>query len=487
MADLVSFGGVVLLADWTLRILFAARIIMARRPVSTSLAWLVIVLLMPFAGAIAYLTVGEVRLGDRRRRRSEQLTHDLDRRIVALWAHRHYEWHAPNSAEERFARFARAIGGSPPLKANRLELLADSNVVLERIAADIDASTSHCHLLYYIWQVSDNTQRVTDALVRAAGRGVTCRVLVDAVGSREFLASPQAAQLRRAGVLVRASLPASLLRMLFARLDLRNHRKITAIDGRIAYTGSQNLNDTTFLEKKRVGAWVDASVRVDGPAAQALDGVVLHDWLIDAPEHERELPDLDRLLPPIKPSPDATSVVQVIPSGPGAAPESIRQALLAVIYGARDEIIMTTPYFVLDDASRLALQGAAMRGVDVSVIVPRRSDSFLTAAAGRSHYLDLLESGVHIWRYRPGLLHAKTVTIDREVALIGSTNFDQRSFFLNFEITLAIYDSDFASMLRFLQRGYVSESDRVDLKEWRRRPVWKTSIDNAAQLVGPLL
>jgi len=199
------------------------------------------------------------------------------------------------------------------------------------------------------------------------------------------------------------------------------------------------------------------------------------------------MPELDRLLPAIPVSEEKGCVVQALASGPGPMPESIRQALLAVIYAAREEIIMTTPYFVLDDASRLALQGAALRGVDVTVIVPRRSDSMLTAAAGRSHYLDLLESGVKILRYRPGLLHAKTVTIDRDVALIGSTNFDQRSFFLNFEITLAIYDSDFTSMLRFLQRSYMEESQEVTLEVWRRRSVWSRAMDNGAQLLGPLL
>lgn len=273
MPDVISFGGFVLLADWTLRVLFAARIIMARRPVATSLAWLVIVLLLPFAGALAYLLVGEVRLGERRRRRSEEVTRSLDERIVALWAHRHYEWHAPDSAEERFARFVRAIGGSPALKGNRLELIADSDAMLERLAQDIEGAKEHCHLLYYIWQVSGRTQRVVDAMASAAKRGVTCRVLVDDVGSREFLASSQARQLRAEGVRVLSSLPVNPLRMLLSRLDLRNHRKIAAIDGRVAYTGSQNLNDSTFLEKARVGAWIDASVRVEGPAAQALDAV----------------------------------------------------------------------------------------------------------------------------------------------------------------------------------------------------------------------
>ncbi|MGD9692806.1 MAG: cardiolipin synthase [Phycisphaerales bacterium] len=487
MPDLISFGGFVLLVDWSLRVLFSVRIIMARRPVATSLAWLVVVLLMPFLGAAAYLLVGEVRLGERRRKRAEEVTRALEGRIYALWAHRHYEWHGPDSTEERFARFVRAIGGSPALRGNRLELLSDSDALLERLAADIDAAQSHCHLLYYIWQVSERTEIVVDALIRAAGRGVQCRVLVDAVGSREFLTSRQALRMRGAGVLVRASLGVNALRMLFSRIDLRNHRKIAAIDGRVAYTGSQNLNDSTFLEKARVGAWIDASVRVEGPAAQALDGVFLSDWMVDAPDGDRSIPDLDALLPPIEISRETGSVVQVLASGPGPAPESIRQALLAAIYAARDEIIMTTPYFVLDDASRLALQAAALRGVDVTVIVPRRSDSMLTAAAGRSHYLDLLEAGVKIRRYRPGLLHAKTVTIDRDMALIGSTNFDQRSFFLNFEITLAVYDSDFASTLRFLQRGYMEESQDVTLEAWKRRSSWAKAVDNSAQLLGPLL
>lgn len=472
--------------DLVLRIALAIHVIMRRRPVAVSLAWLALLLALPFLSIFIYTLVGETRLGIRRARRHEIQTKRLDEQAVSIWRHRHLDTESIGEEFSGIARYGTAVSGMPPLRGNRLTLLPDNESMLGALERDIDGAVSHCHLLYYIYLCDTAGTAISEALLRAVKRGVACRLLVDGVGSRAFLKSDLCERLRAGNVQVVEALPVNLLRRPFARVDLRNHRKIAVIDGRVAYCGSQNITDTHFRSHKwrKTGQWIDASVRVDGPAAQALAVTFLRDWQLDSDE---DIADVSGFLPEPHPHEDHECVVQVVPSGPGPTPQAIHQALLTLIYSAREELIMTTPYFVPDQALLESLRAAASRGVDVTLVMPRVSDSPLVAAASRSHYLDLLESGVKIKHFEGGLLHAKTVTIDRKVGLIGSTNFDQRSFFLNFEVTLFIYDDDFASVLRFMQVGYMAESDDVELHAWRKRGWWESLRDNSAQLLGPLL
>ena len=477
--------------DLLIRLAVAAQIISRRRPVQVSLMWLVVLAFIPFLGAFLYFLIGESRLGSRRLRRYLALSKDLDQRASHLW--RHQQSDVPADGEEPaqwapIARFGTAVSGLPPLKGNRLTLIGDAHEVLAALLKDIDNAKSHVHLLYYIWQkdTPGPIEEIITPLLRAASRGVECRVLVDAVGAKHFLRGKHVRRLREGGVNVVVALPVGIFRMLFDRIDLRNHRKIAVIDGTIAYCGSHNMIDDTFRVGWiwKTGKYIDSTIRIHGPAAGALGLVFLHDWLLDADE---KLEDVEKYVPDMRAKRGHTSAVQIIPSGPGPAPDAIHQALLTTIYSAREELLMTTPYFIPDDAMSKALQAAVQRGVAVTLVMPADGDSWLVAAASRAHYSDLLEAGVRILHYRGGLLHSKTITVDRQFALIGSTNFDARSFWLNFEVTVFVYDDDFASVIRFMQMSYVSESYEVSLEEWRKRPFWQIYRDNAAQLLGPLL
>ena len=488
--DAISWPTLILVSDWAIRIGLAVRIVMRRAAVPVSLAWLVVVLLMPFLGLVAYLLVGETRLGRSRLRTSRSLSRDIEREALAIWQHHHLEWTTEDEMYRHLARIGAAVSGLPPLRGNAVELIADTHAFLDRLIADLDAATSHCHLLFFIWMDGGRGVEVAEAVARAARRGVQCRVLVDAVGSKPFLRGRHAAMLREAGAQVVPALPVSPLRMLFSRIDLRNHRKIAVIDGRIGYTGSQNIADDTFKlnREKRIGPWIDTMVRIQGPATQALQAIFLSDWLLDAPEC---FASLETFFPPLPVSAAGGGgtghVVHVLPSGPGAQPEGIHESLLATLYAARFEIVVTTPYFMPDEATKAALRVAAMRGVDVTVVVPEVLDAPVVAAASKAQYGDLLDAGVKILHYRDGLLHAKTVTVDTRLVLIGSANFDIRSFWLNFEITLFIYDDDFASLVRFMQTSYMDRSRPVSRDAWLRRPAWVRFRENAAQLLGPLL
>ncbi|MBL0928115.1 MAG: cardiolipin synthase [Phycisphaerales bacterium] len=484
---LTWYGLVVLATEWLIRIALAVRVILRRTPMPTTLSWLIVLLFVPVIGLFAYALVGEPRLGSRRVRRYEELTRQIEEQASELWRHKHVAWTKRDEAFQHLSKLGTTVSGLPPLGGNRVELLSDATDVLAQIARDIDAATAHVHMLFYIWMPTGKSLDVCAALERAARRGVECRVLVDAVGSKEFVGSEPWERMVAAGVRCVEALPVNPLRMLLARIDLRNHRKIAVIDGRVAYSGSQNLTDETFTKRGK-GPWIDTTLRIEGPAAQALQTVFLRDWSLDSGE---VLPDIDRWMPdlgdPGKVRPPGDTVVHVIPSGPGPQPDAVHQAFLAMLFAAREEIIMTTPYFVPDEGTRAALVNAALRGVAVTIILPDELDAPVVAAAGRSHYDDLLAAGVTIAHHVGGLLHAKTATIDRRLAVVGSANFDVRSFWLNFETTMFIYDRDFAGTLRFLQRSYLDESQALHLAEWRARPAWRRFLDNSAQLLSPLL
>lgn len=471
--------------DAVTRLFVGLRVILQRQPVPASLAWLLLLLFVPFFSPFLYFLIGEHRLGTRRAVKLEKLTKQRGLQALELWRVRAVEQMDAGSAFRSVSSLCTAVTGFVPVGGNHLELMDDANLVIKRLCEDIANAKDHCHLLYYIWQPSGGGERVGEALIAAAKRGVVCRVLADGVGSKKYFKSALYERMLDAGVHVVAALDVNPLRMLFARVDLRNHRKVAVIDGTIGYCGSQNLTDETYRASKRrhVMPWIDTTARIEGPAVQPLQNIFLKDWECDS---EEDLPDLNRFFPPPLRT-GGKSIVQVVPSGPGPQPDTIHQALLSMLYSAKHEIIMTTPYFVPDEATKAALVNAALRGVKVTLVLPELLDMQVVAAASRSHYLDLLEAGITIMHHLDGLLHAKTATIDGELALVTSANLDMRSFWLNFEVSMFVYDDEFTGLLRQLQIKYIHESEHVHLDEWRNRPMIKRFLDNSARLFGPLL
>lgn len=471
--------------DAITRVFVALRIILRRQPVPASLAWLLLLLFVPFFSPFLYFLIGEHRLGTRRAVKLEKLTKQRGLQALELWRVRAVEQMDAGSAFRSVSSLCTAVTGFVPVGGNQLELMDDASLVLTRLCEDIGKAKDHCHLLYYIWQPVGGGEKVGEALIAAAKRGVVCRVLADGVGSKRFFKSELYKRMVTSGVHVVAALDVNPLRMLLARVDLRNHRKVAVIDGLIGYCGSQNLTDETYRasRRKHTGPWIDTTARIEGPAVQPLQNIFLKDWECDS---EEDLPDLNRFFPaPLRTG--GKSIVQVVPSGPGPQPDTIHQALLSMLYSAKSEIIMTTPYFVPDEATKSALINAALRGVKVTLVLPDELDMPVVAAASRSHYQDLLEVGVTILHHLDGLLHAKTATIDGELALVTSANLDMRSFWLNFEISMFVYDDDFAGMLRHLQVKYMHESEQIHLDEWRKRSIVKRFVDNTARLFSPLL
>jgi cardiolipin synthase len=474
----------VFLADWIIRIGFSVRVILRRLPVGVSLAWLMVILLLPFVGAVLYLTLGEYRLGRRTRRaaayreacRTEQA--DGARGDAVDLTTLGVEGAA-------LARLARSVLGASVLPGNRLQLLENAAAAFPALIGDIDQARSSCLLEFYIWSPGGQADEVGAALKRAVGRGVQCRILVDAIGSKAFLRSALARELRQAGVQITAALRSGLFQVLMVRPDLRLHRKIAVIDGEIGYTGSMNLADPRlFKQDAGVGQWVDALARVQGPAVDALADTFREDWALETGETLKPpRTDHDSRAPETA----GKAAVQVLPTGPDARVEAIEQVVLMAIYAARREVVLTTPYFVPSESLLYALLSAAARGVEVTLIVPAKVDSRLVHFASRAFQTDLLAAGVRVALFQGGLLHTKSITVDGQFCLFGSLNLDPRSLRLDFEITLAVYDAEFTSDLRRLQQHYLDGSVLLDLAACRARSVRERLAEDTARLLGPLL
>ena len=471
--------------DLAIRVGLSVRVIMRRLPVGTSLAWLGVILIFPFAGALIYLLIGEQRLGNKRAARAALIHQPYQQWLGGLRRRRRIDWSALGAECEPMAKLTESCVGIPALAGNHIELITDTDAVFEALIKDIEAAHSSCHLEFYIWNPGGKSDQVADAMIAAAARGVHCRVLLDAVGSADFFRSPEPKRLQAAGVEVHEALPVGLLRMLAVRSDLRLHRKIVVIDGEIAYTGSLNLVDPRYFKQHAgFGQWIDAMVRLKGPSVEPLAITFIEDWELECGQ------GLERLAATTNtaPQPEAgESVSQVIPSGPAVRGDTIPQVLLMAIYAARHELIMTTPYFVPDESLLTALISATRRGVEVTIIVPQRVDSLLVRLASQASSGELTNAGIRILLFKGGLLHTKSVTVDGEFALFGSLNLDPRSLHLNFEITLAIYDRSFTAELRSLQHHYREQSVAVDPRAWEKRSPLSRLTRNVARLLGPVL
>lgn len=463
--------------------LTAILIILSRRHArpSSTLTWIIVILLVPLLGPIIYFLFGEAWLNKRRiKLQAEMLKqlHESPLHTASLVRASHADL---SPRLESLAHLAESVSGYAPLAGNTMRLINDTKEMVESLVHDIGQASDHVHILTYIFLDDDSGEAVARALMEAAGRGITCRLLVDSLGSRQFLKSHLPGEMRAAGVEVARALPTKLLKTV-GRFDLRNHRKVTVIDGQIAYTGSHNLASASFDIKPKYAPWVDATVRLMGPAARDLQKIFIEDWYLETQESLLDMLDIH---PTVHPA--SNVIAQILGTGPHSLNDAISQLIITLMHLATDELVLTTPYFVPDQATVAALCTAARRGVNTTLVVPRRNDSRLVSAASRSYYLTLLESGVRIREYTKGLLHAKTIAIDKQLALVTSANLDRRSFELNLEVSMLVYDTDFASELRFLQQSYMEDSDLINIKDWEARAWWRRLLENAAGMLSPLL
>jgi cardiolipin synthase len=453
------------------------------REPAARLAWLAILLALPFVGVITYLLLGETSIGRRQIARVSRIAAALPTPNAAPgWPGTPPPETMPTPYAQLFD-VGRSISGYAPVGGNRAELMEDSDAAIDRMVADIDRATHHVHLMFYIWLPDTNGGKMVEALKRAAGRGVTCRAMVDDLGSRDLIRSSHWAEMGEAGVKLARALPVGnpILRALSGRIDLRNHRKILVIDNRVTYCGSQNCADPAFLPKAKYAPWVDAVMRFEGPVVRQNQHLFAGDWMANFDEDISEVLDA-----PLEVS-GSGFTAQVVASGPTLRQSAMPEMFATLIYAAKRELVITTPYYVPDGSIQAALCAAANRGVAVTMVLPARNDDFAVGATSRSYYQDLLGAGVRIFEYEKGLLHTKSMAVDGVVTLIGSANMDRRSFDLNYENNILFCDPAMTAEMRDRQDAYIADSRAVTLADvsawtWRRR-LW----NNALATLSPVL
>ena len=474
--DVITWGAIVVLAEWLLQIVMLVVVPLRRSPQDAK-GWLLLIFFLPWLGLALFLLIGRPKSP---KWRSEQLAR-LPEKLAGVMGRlrTHPSVFRPAVAPElsQAVALAQHLGRMPILGGSDAELLADYDGIIARLVEDIDAAEHHVHLLYYIYADDRTARRVTDALERAVRRGVRCRVLVDWLGSRAYTGA-LVPRLQAAGVEVHEMLPIGLFRRKMSRFDLRNHRKIAVIDGRIGYTGSQNLVNAKFKEGI---TYEELMVRVTGPIVLELQYVFVADWYLETDE-VLDAADVFR-----DPAVAGEIPAQALPSGPDFPTENNQRFLVALIHGARRNVVITTPYFIPDEALLQALETAVLRGVEVHLVVSRKVDQPLVGLAQQSYYEQLLEDGIAVHRYRGKFLHAKHLTVDDAIAIIGSSNMDVRSFELNAEITLVFYDPELTARLRQQQQRYLANCQTLTLERWQRRRLAAKILQNLARLVSPLL
>jgi cardiolipin synthase len=476
--DDMPWGSLYIASEWALRIA-ALVLVPQRRTAASARAWLLLILFWPWPGVVLYLLIGRAYL-PRRRLALEKKIEDTIRRFEPRARGRTGEaWGGDGPAGPPALALAVRLSEFPPVEGNRFELLPDYEPAIARLVADIDGAKRFAHLLYYIFADDATGRLVAVALARAAGRGVAVRVLMDAVGSRDGLAR-LAPSLRAAGCEVISVMPLRLWGANAARFDLRNHRKIAVIDGELAYFGSQNV-----VGNKANPGLVneELAVRATGPIVRHLHALLLADRYLETDD----LPPEVDLRSPWSGSPARDGRAQVLPSGPGYFEGTAEAIMIALMYGAASRIVLTAPYVVPSDAFLAAMCTAAKRGVEVELIVDGKSNKPLVQLAQESCYDAMLAAGVRILRHTDSFLHAKHMSVDDDIVLIGSSNLDIRSFALNAEVSVLIRDAGVAAELHRIQRRNCAGAAPVTLAERAGISRLRRTLENLARLTDSVL
>nr|WP_245934426.1 cardiolipin synthase [Arthrobacter psychrolactophilus] len=462
----------------------AVAYISARRRPATAIAWMLTIIFIPYIGIVAFAMVGFSRLPKSRRDKQKFVNDLILERTEGFDQLSHKEdW--PQGLPG-LVTLNSTLGALPMVGGNDVELLPDYHGSIAAMAAAIDEAHSYVNVEFYILVADQATEPFFAALERAVQRGVTVRVLSDHLAS---LMNPgrktTLARLEAMGAEYHAMLPLRPLKGQWSRIDLRNHRKLMVVDGQMGFSGSQNLVHESYNKKKNIARglrWHELMMRTHGPAVRELDAVFVTDWYSETDE----LLILDTSPVVLNPAPHLVDV-QVVPSGPSFENDNNLKLFVAMIHQATERVSITSPYFVPEDSVLLAMITAAGRGLSVELFVSEIGDQAMVYHAQRSYYEALLRAGVQIYLYKaPEVLHAKHFSIDSDVAVVGSSNMDVRSFSLNMEISVLIHSADFVDQLRIIEDGYRANSRELELADWVKRPVMEKFWDSVARLTSNL-
>lgn len=476
-----TFG---LIIDYTIKIMAIGTVPEGRKPGSSN-AWLLAILVLPLVGLPLFLLMGSPYINRRRHRVQQEanaMTDDIHSDLPDL-----PKGEDVGSELTSMVKLNRRLTGMPALPGVITDLHCDYQGSFERMAEVIDQAKEYIHVEIYIVAWDSSTDVLFRALERAVARGVKVRLLFDQVGSWKYPGYLKLGRrLTAIGIDWHLMLPLQPWRWRFRRPDLRNHRKLVIIDGRVGFMGSQNLIDSSYLTRKnrrKQRRWVDIMVELTGPIVASLEMVFAVDWYQESGENLK----IER--PPNVES-SAENILQLVPSGPGYTTEPNLRIFNTIVHHAKDRIILCSPYFIPDESLLEAITTACYRGVQVDLLVNEKSDQFMVGHAQSSYYQGLLEAGVNIYMYHaPDVLHSKYMVADPHgdaVAIMGSSNMDMRSFGLNYEVSLMAARGVLIDQLTELTERYIENSRTLSLEEWSERGFWRRYVDNAMRLTSAL-
>lgn len=474
-------GALVVILNWVIRVLAVVFIPRNRRP-QTAMAWLLAIFFIPIVGIILFWLVGSRHLPKKRREKQREVNNYILETTAGMdLVRRDHTW--PPWLDP-VVELNRHLGAMPLVGGNTAVLHDNYEESLLTLTNALKTANRYIHAEFYILSLDSTTRPFFDELEAAVKRGVKVRVLIDHIASWRSTGYKKTLKaLTAVGAEWHLMLPVQPYKGKFQRPDLRNHRKLLVIDGLVAYTGSQNVIDSSYNKRGNIRRglhWKDLMVRFEGPIVAGINALFVTDWYTETDElltrEVENIPDhIDQDLL------DA----QVVPSGPGFDGENNLRLFNSLIYAAQEKVIITSPYFVPDDSMYYAITTAAQAGIDVQLFVSEIGDQLMVYHAQRSYYEGLLRAGVRIWLYQaPTILHAKHLTIDDQVAIIGSSNMDMRSFSLDLEISVMIKGTQFVNALRRVEDSYRAKSRELLLDEWMQRPWLSKVLDNVMRLTA---
>jgi cardiolipin synthase len=476
---------VALIIYLTVLVLVCLRIIYETHNSNKTLAYLLFCIFFPIIGIGFYITFGinYWRLKKYRKKASSDKK-ILDQLQQNILQYNEVALKANDDAVQQNAELSTMLLkdlGSPLTANNKVKLLINGEEKFPEMLRAIKEAKHHIHVEYYIYEYDKIGSELIELLILKASEGVKVKMIYDDFGSPAIKRKTEK-RMQAAGVEI---FPFHKIHFYFVanRINYRNHRKIVIIDGCTGFTGGINVSDKYVNDNTKKLFWRDTHVRIDGPAVYYLQYLFFADWHFCC---EEDFNPATEYFPIIKPSQNE-SHVQISASGPNSIQPSVLFTLLQAIYLAKEELLITTPYFIPGDSIIDALRIAALSGMKVKLLVPGICDSKIVNAASKSNYKSLLEAGVEIYLYQKGFVHAKTLIADGKLIVVGTANMDYRSFELNFEVNAIVYDDEVANELRKVFFNDLADAEKIDKDEWLQRKWYTQFPERIARLSSPVL
>ncbi|WP_410770586.1 cardiolipin synthase [Fontibacillus sp. BL9] len=476
-----KFGGTLVSIFQTLTVItIGLAIFMENRNPSSTMAWILVLALLPVVGLVLYFLLGQNYF----KRRKFDKKAESDRKSYERIDHngnmlpRDLSQFTPG--QQRLLQMSQRIARTPFSMASRTRVLTNGEETFSTLLKELKKAQHHIHMEYYIYRADDIGREIQKTLIERARAGVEVRFMFDAVGSiglpKSFIK-----ELRDAGVKVGVYGEVRFL-ALSSRVNYRNHRKIVVIDGNTGFIGGLNVGDEYLSRSKTYGFWRDTHMLVKGEAVRSMQIIFLQDWQYVTGE---KIMDLEYLSPELEQG--CSGAVQIVPSGPDNESSALKNIFFAMITSAKKSVWLATPYFIPDEDILTALRVAAMSGIDVRILFPAKPDKRLPFLASHSYFPSLLEVGVKIYEYEKGFLHSKLLIVDGEVATVGTANMDMRSFHLNFEVNVLLVQNDsIAKIVKDFERDLLS-TKRIKRKAFMKKKIVIRFMESAARLMSPLL